>query len=394
MILSPQRGPEAAYCSPFQPLDARIGWCIASRSFPPFLPRVLVCLVSPDAIVPMRPFCSQHWWFERWPLGWALPLAYMIFVLLLGTPKEPASDSGIVGPQACAECHIEEHGVWKSSSHHEGSKTLSRSVQAKAIASALGIRRIKNDSRCTTCHFTMQVSGSGRLRATTGVSCESCHGAAQGWVHAHSDFGAEASNAAEENAVHRQARLQYCEQQGMVRLSSLYDLASNCYACHSIDDPEIIEVGGHPSGAGFELVSWSQGEVRHNFLHSEAGENQEASADRRAMAFVVGRGLELEYALKALEKGSGASLESASLRLEDALGGMVQIAQRVETPALKDLVTQMEGINTQANAPTRGLSKKVSGLVRRIEEELRELDLSSIFELLPDPTQYRGSASR
>ena len=342
----------------------------------------------------MRPFCFQHWWFGRWPLTWAVSLSYMAFVLLLSTLEEHANKFGVVGPQACAECHIDEHTVWKASSHHEGSKTLSRSVQAKTIASALGIRRIKGDSRCTTCHFTMQKSGSGQLRPTTGVSCESCHGAAQGWVAVHADFGPEASNALEENAAHRQARLRNCERQGMVRLSSIYDMASNCYGCHSIDDPEIIEAGGHPSGAGFELVSWSQGEIRHNFLHSEPRENKEASADWRALAFVVGRGLEVEYALKALEKASGASLEGANRRLAAAVGDMVQIAQLVETPALKDLVTQMKGVNAQANAPTQVSSKRVSGLVRRIEEELRELDLSSIFELLPDPADYRGSRSR
>ena len=52
--------------------------------------------------------------------------------------------------------------------------------------------------------------------------------------------------------------------------------------------------GGHKAGSSFELVSWSQGEVRHNTWHSKGKENVPASAARKRMLYLVGLGVELE----------------------------------------------------------------------------------------------------
>ena len=80
----------------------------------------------------------------------------------------------------------------------------------------------------------------------------------------------------------------------MIRPSSLYRLAKNCYSCHVVPQEDLVNKGGHPAGSAFELVSWSQGEVRHNTWHSKGKENVPASAARKRMLYLVGLGVELE----------------------------------------------------------------------------------------------------
>ena len=58
------------------------------------------------------------------------------------------------------------------------------------------------------------------------------------------------------------------------------------------------------AGSAFELVSWSQGEVRHNTWHSKGRENVPASAARMRMLYLVGLGVELETALRAVGKAT------------------------------------------------------------------------------------------
>ena len=67
-------------------------------------------------------------------------------------PTKASPDAGTLGPQECAECHVEEFAAWQESQHQLASKGLTRNPEASTIAKALGIRRIKNDERCTTCH--------------------------------------------------------------------------------------------------------------------------------------------------------------------------------------------------------------------------------------------------
>ena len=91
----------------------------------------------------------------------------------------------------------------------------------------------------------------------------------------------------------------------MIRPSSLYRLAKNCYSCHVVPQEDLVNKGGHPAGSAFELVSWSQGEVRHNTWHSKGKENVPASAARKRMLYLVGLGVELETGIARGRQGDG-----------------------------------------------------------------------------------------
>ena len=86
----------------------------------------------------------------------------------------------------------------------------------------------------------------------------------------------------------------------MIRPRLLYDLAKNCYSCHVVPQEKLVNVGGHPAGSPFELVSWSQGEVRHNTWHNKGKDNPVADAGRKRMLYLVGRAVDLETALRAV----------------------------------------------------------------------------------------------
>ncbi len=59
------------------------------------------------------------------------------------------------------------------------------------------------------CHYTPQVSND-QLRAFSGVSCESCHGAGRDWINVHNDYGGKGFDHASETPEHR-ARLAVAE---------------------------------------------------------------------------------------------------------------------------------------------------------------------------------------
>lgn len=56
--------------------------------------------------------------------------------------------------------------------------------------------------------------------------------------------------------------------------SNLDLVAQSCLNCHTAPNEELVNKGGHNVGTlDFELVAWSQGKVRHNFVRSEGKTN-------------------------------------------------------------------------------------------------------------------------
>jgi len=64
----------------------------------------------------------------------------------------------------------------------------------------------------------------------------------------------------------------------------------------------LVNTGGHAAGRPRELVSWSQGEVRHRFLSGT--KNKKNSQERNRMLYLVGRVVDLEYRLRGLAKAT------------------------------------------------------------------------------------------
>ena len=288
-------------------------------------------------------------------------LAALLFTLpSAGTPLTPALDSKavplappagefdtfrVLGPMECAECHEPETAVWKASRHVLGGKRLTRNPEAKAIASALGIRRIKSDERCATCHFTQQEQASERVKSIAEVSCESCHGAARDWLDAHSDFGGAEASAETETEEHRVGRLALCDELGMRRPAHMLEMGSRCLDCHLIADAELL-TAGHPTGTGFELMSWSQGEVRHNFVRGK-GANVESNPKRQRQLFVLGRVMQLERSLLALagpELPQPQQAEIAGLA-SDAIETLVRVSKRMDWKELDQMLSAVAALD-------------------------------------------------
>lgn len=165
-------------------------------------------------------------------------------------PTDPAKVSG---PNACAECHKQEVEAWKGSHHFKTFRDMPRNEEAKAIADRMGVRRIKVESLCLGCHFTVQLKDD-KPEPVAGISCESCHSASQDWVKVHSGYSGK--TATTESKAEESARWKLAESKGMIRPASLYRLAKNCYSCHVVPNEDLVNKGGHKAGSPFELVSW------------------------------------------------------------------------------------------------------------------------------------------
>ena len=182
-------------------------------------------------------------------------------------PAVPES-AKVVGPDQCAKCHQAEVQQWMQTPHFATFDSLHRKPRAKEIAQKLGVQSIKRSEICTQCHYTMQ-NQEGRDRVVAGVSCESCHGGALGWLQLHADYGGAGVTRATESAEHRAKRVKDSVAQGMNNPHNIYLIARQCYDCHTVPNEKLVNVGGHQAGSqDFELVAWSQGMVRHNFVRS------------------------------------------------------------------------------------------------------------------------------
>jgi hypothetical protein len=206
----------------------------------------------------------------------------------------------IVGSDQCAKCHQQEVQQWTKTPHFATFDSLHRTPRAKEIAERLGERSIKRSKTCTQCHYTEQNQG-GRLRVVAGVSCESCHGGAADWIAIHADYGGDGVTKEQESAEHRAKRVEESVARGMNNPHNIYLIARQCYDCHTVPNERLVIAGGHLAGSeDFELVAWSQGIVRHNFVRTGGTSNAQPSAAELRVMYVVGVMTDLEYSLRAV----------------------------------------------------------------------------------------------
>jgi len=277
-----------------------------------------------------------------------------------GVPAAPALDpTKIVGPAACAECHEKSEESWLKTRHNAIFKETHLSDEGKAIARRMGIESMKApDSNCAGCHYTVAES-EGTLKVISGVSCESCHGAAADWLVRHSGFSGKEE--ADETAAEKEARWADSEAAGMIRPSDIYALALNCYGCHVMPKEKLVNVGEHSSGSEFELVAWSQGEVRHNVWYTEA--NEEASTERRRQLYLAGQLAEMDTALRALGfasiaiKPGSAYAPAMAQRVTDAMQSLEQIDAATDIADLGALTDEVAKVAVVGAAFTSAADK-------------------------------------
>jgi hypothetical protein len=247
-------------------------------------------------------------------------------------------ESKVLGTEACQKCHASEIMTWKKTPHFETFLTLHRKKEAQAIAGRLGISNFKSDSNCIQCHYTMQNHG-GQVEAIAGISCESCHGAARDWVNIHQDYGPGATRLTEA-PDHRRQRLKTSIAAGMRNPINVYLVAQSCYRCHTVPDEKLVNVGHSPGSLDFELVSWSQGMIRHNFVRTDGKENVASPPERLRQMFVAGMIADLEFSLRATAEATEKATFgiSSAKRTARAADRLKSAQAKLQLPILDDVL--------------------------------------------------------
>jgi len=325
-------------------------------------------------------------------------LGSMFFVVLLlsgsALAQPPQCDPDkVLTWESCAKCHSGEVGVWKQTPHHQTFDELSRNPRASEICQKMGLRSVKRSDVCINCHFTLKTKGD-REKPVSGISCESCHGAAADWIELHNDYGGNTGTKENETEEHRDQRLAESTAYGMRNTRDLYLIASSCLHCHTVPNEELVNVGGHKAGSDdFELVRWSQGRVRHNFLRSDGQFNATSSIERLRVMYVVGLIADLEFSTRATAEAT-----------EKSTYGLA-VATRAARTAQKlmelNTVVQIEEVDAVLNAFSgASLSTNNQDQLLEIADEIRQFgqefavnadgeDLQAVDPFLPNESEYK-----
>lgn len=306
-------------------------------------------------------------------------------------PTGPGFDpKAIVGASECTECHTHSGAVWEKSLHHGTITDMPRSEKGREIAKKMGIRRIKSESLCLDCHATSHWEDD-KIKPSSGVSCESCHGAGMGWVKLHGEFSGKEEG--QETADEIARRWKASEAAGMLRPTMIADIARNCVSCHVVPHEDLVNVGGHPAGSDFELVAWSQGDIRHNNFYSKGKENKVATIERQRLLYAVGLLAELELLLKAVgtveKKGSYASANARRvLDLRKKLASAAKATQQA------DLIKALQAVGElRLSLSNQEAILAASGLITQSLDNLAATsngeDLAGLDSMLPKPEDYK-----
>jgi hypothetical protein len=299
----------------------------------------------------------------------------------------------VVGADQCAKCHQAEVQQWMKTPHYATFDALHRTPRAKEIAERLGERSIKRSAVCTQCHYTEQNQG-GRMRVVAGVSCESCHGGAGDWISIHADYGGENVSKAQETAEHRSKRVEESIARGMNNPHNIYLIARQCYDCHTVPNERLVNVGGHLAGSQeFELVAWSQGMVRHNFLRTGGTTNGWPSQAELRVMYIVGVMTDLEYSLRATAAASekatfGVTSAQRAARMKKRLH---EIQILVNDPLIQPALDAVAAVEMRLGnaAAIAAAADEVGRAANEFAVQADGEKLETVDLMLPSPSQYK-----
>jgi hypothetical protein len=163
-----------------------------------------------------------------------------------------------------------------------------------------------------------------------------------------------------------------------------------------VPQEELVNRGGHPAGSAFELVSWSQGEVRHNTWHSKGKENVPASAARKRMLYLVGLGVELETGIRAVGRATARKRYAFEMakrvdRARKQLAAAAKAAPNV--PEIAKMVEYAYSAGLKLNnerfltAAADGISKLLAGIAEKHDGSA----MAGLDSLIPGPDKYKGA---
>jgi hypothetical protein len=307
-----------------------------------------------------------------------------------GVMFDPAK---VVGSDKCAECHQKEIGAWKQTPHFSTWDTLHRKPEARKIAEAMGVRSIKRGDVCIKCHYTRQGA---EAEAISGISCESCHGPAADWISIHNDYGGEGVTKEQETAEHKKLRLHNAIGAGMLHPSTIYLVAQNCYNCHTVPNEKLVDVGGHAAGSDtFELVSWSQGMVRHNYLRTGGETNAAEAQEYLRVMYAVGVMTDVEYSLRGIAKATQAQTYARSMaqRANKMRNHLKEISEAAPNPHFAAAVEAAfaAGLKLNNEAALTAAADKVRDAAMAFATDADGSKLAAVDQWIPKPDQYKGT---
>jgi len=301
----------------------------------------------------------------------------------------------VKGPDECAECHKKETENWKDTHHYKTFSSLPRADDAKAITEKLGLKRIKSESVCLSCHFTSQIK-KGKPKPIAGITCESCHNAGADYMKRHSEFSGKKKET--ESEAEAQQRWADAEASGMIRPHMIYELTKNCYSCHIVPQEELVNKGGHTAGSEFEVVSWSQGEVRHNTWHNGGKDNPVAAPERQRMMFAVGLAVELEEALRAVGKSTTPARYAVAMakRAHAARKRLRDAAKTQPMPEFMEMLRAAHSTNLKLNngPALTAAADRIAAAAKQLAGAHDGTQLAAIDALIPGPDKFKGKASQ
>ena len=242
----------------------------------------------------------------------------------------------IVKGEECGVCHTREYKLWDTTAHARG-KNVDRGYEnAESIKERMGVVSLRHESLCLRCHSTGVKNDEGEFIAISGISCESCHGAARDWINVHNKKGLPPAEKAERNKKAKEA--------GMLRPSEIYDVVANCYQCHTVPHEELVNKGGHPAGStNFDFLA-RLGQIRHNFLEAQFDatkiENRESTPERIRKLYVISAALELEFNIRgaAVATENGGYFKAMQRRVRGAVGKLNAIVSRTSIPEVREML--------------------------------------------------------
>jgi hypothetical protein len=179
---------------------------------------------------------------------------FLVLTAVIGTAASPPR---FTGEQSCASsyCHgggkdKDQFHIFKKKDIHRNAHTILANNRSARIGESLGITDVTKDARCTVCHSPQEGVPAERFVAgakpSQGVSCETCHGAAESWLRYHTRT----------DITHDQR-----VGAGLREVSTLYARSNVCVACHLNIDAQLV-TAGHPE-MFFELDGQTRAEPPH-----------------------------------------------------------------------------------------------------------------------------------
>lgn len=331
---------------------------------------------------------------------------YMDLAVPTGAYEAPRPGAAL-GGDVCRDCHGAAFKATRASMHATSFDSLPRARSARQIAERLGLGDMREEAACQSCHISVGAeedlfaSDEGgdeapapKPKPVGAVQCESCHGPAKVWADIHWRYNGARIPADQEDPAHKAERLRQVDAAGMIRAARGDLMVARCLACHIVADERLVNEGGHPAASDFEYVSWTQGEVRHNFGTEEGDENHPSSPDGLRLMYVVGAVVDLEQSLRALTRATtrGLYAEAMAESARRAAARLVDLSELLRLPELDTILDMASMARLRINSPVKmgRLAEDVAVQAKALTERYDGSTFAAIDQLLPPEDSYRG----